>query len=142
MSRPPDDQPPAALRRSTRDLLRSFEGIDQAGLMRRPDPEEWSAWDIAYHIAQIEVWYIAKLCEASSPSPLAALERFLEVWSEMRGRALSLVEAIPAERLDVAGPLSGVPDWTPRHLIERMTAHDAEHAAQVRAARADGTEGR
>jgi hypothetical protein len=121
---------------STADLVDALSGLMDEALARRPAPEEWSAWDIAYHVAQIEVWYIAKLCEAAAGGPAAALTRFTDVFAGMRARALDLVRALPPERLDAPGQLTGVPDWTPRDLVERMAAHDHEHAAQTRTATA------
>lgn len=125
------------LRSSTGEVAEAFRGLTEQTLNRRPAPEEWSAWDIAYHLAQIEVWYIAKLCEAAASGPVDALERFMAVYQAMRSQAVMLaaaLPALPAERLDQPGQLTGVPDWTPRQLVERMTAHDHEHAAQVQAA--------
>jgi hypothetical protein len=119
---------------STADLADALGGLTDAALTLRPAPEAWSAWDIAYHVAQIEVWYIAKLCEAAGGGPAAALARFLELFAGMREEALALVHALPPERLDEPGQLTGVPDWTPRLLVERMAAHDHEHAAQARTA--------
>jgi hypothetical protein len=124
----------ADLAASTTALLAALSGHDEAALARRPAPEEWSAWDIAYHVAQIEVWYVAKLCEAAAASAPDAMARFLAAWSELRAEGLRLAAAIPAERLDQPDLLSGVPDWTPRQLIERIVAHDEEHARQARAA--------
>jgi hypothetical protein len=116
---------------STEQVFEAISGLDVEQLVRRPAPEEWSAWDIAYHVAQIEVWYVAKLCEAASVDAPAAMERFLEAWQQLRRFGLTLAERIPPERLDAAGLLSGVPDWTPRQLIERMAGHDREHAEQA-----------
>jgi hypothetical protein len=133
---PRRDQPPdvRALTRSSANLLDALSGLDARRLAQRPAPDEWSAWDIAYHVAQIEVWYFAKLCEAASHDAPAAMARFLTAWQAIRAQGLALVAALPRERLDEAGLLSGVPDWTPRQLLERMAAHDQEHAAQARAA--------
>ena len=127
------------LARSTAALQSALTGLDTEMLNRRPAPGEWSAWDIAYHVAQIEVWYVAKLCEASAADASQALARFMELWFAMRAQALALAAEIPDDRLDRAGLLSGVPNWTPRQLVERMAAHDREHAAQARAA-TGGTE--
>jgi len=121
----------AHLAASTSELLHTLSGLDAEALLRRPAAGEWSAWDIAYHVAQIEVWYIAKLCEAATPEPAAAMARFLDLWQTMRAQALELSRSIPIDRLDREGLLTGVPDWTPRQLIERMAAHDLEHAAQA-----------
>jgi hypothetical protein len=122
---------------STAQVFAALSGLDAEELVRQPAPEEWSAWDIAYHVAQIEVWYLAKLCEAASMDAPAAMERFLEAWRQIRQLGLTLAEQIPRERLDAAGLLTGVPDWTPRQLIERMAAHDREHAEQAIAAAFD-----
>lgn len=119
---------------STEQVLAALSGCDAEQLLRRPAPEEWSAWDIAYHIAQIEVWYVAKLCEAASPDAPAAMERFLTAWQQLRRFGLALAAQIPPERLDTPGLLSGVPNWTPRQLLERMASHDREHAEQAIAA--------
>lgn len=126
-----------ALRRSTEAVRAAFSGLDAQALARRPAPTAWSAWDIAYHVAQIEVWYAAKICEAAD-DPAEALRRFLGLWSAMRAAALTIAQAIPDGRLDVPGLLGGVPDWTPRQLLERIAAHDQEHAAQVREAADSG----
>ena len=125
-----------ALARST-DMLRSaLSGLDNDTLGRRPAPGEWSAWDIAYHMVQLEVWYLAKLCEATTQEPSQAMDRFMQLWSEMRARSLSMAAEVSPDRLDAEGLFTGVPDWTPRLLLERMAAHDREHAVQARAAAA------
>lgn len=116
---------------STSQILGALSGLDAGRLSRRPAPDQWSAWDIAYHVAQIEVWYVAKLCEAVSPDASEAMEAFLEAWRRLRLLGLSLASLIPPERMDTPGLLSGVPDWTPRQLIEAMAAHDREHAQQA-----------
>ena len=116
---------------STAQVLGALSGLDAGQLTRRPAPDAWSAWDIAYHVAQIEVWYVAKLCEAADADAPAAMERFLAAWHQLRRIGLTLAEQIPPERMDTAGLLSGVPDWTPRELVERMAAHDREHAHQA-----------
>jgi hypothetical protein len=122
---------------STAQILGALSGLDAEQLASRPASDAWSAWDIAYHVAQIEVWYVAKLCEAANVDAPAAIEQFLEAWRRLREFALTLVEQIPPEQMDTPGLLSGVPDWTPRQLVERIVAHDREHAQQ--AADASGT---
>jgi hypothetical protein len=122
------------LARSSDEIQRALAGFDAEQLARRPAPGEWSAWDIAYHLAQIEVWYFAKLCEAASDDPPSALARFMRALGQMRSAGVAVASAIPEERLDTPGLLGGVPDWTPRQLLERIAAHDREHAAQVIAA--------
>jgi uncharacterized damage-inducible protein DinB len=124
------------LARSTAMLRSALSGLDNDALNRRPARGEWSAWDIAYHIVQLEVWYLAKLCEATTRQPSQAMERFVQLWLEMRARALSMAAELAPDRCDAEGLLTGVPDWTPRRLLERMADHDREHAAQARAARA------
>lgn len=135
MSDLPNEDMTASLLRelsdSTAQILGALSGLDAGQLSRRPAPEQWSAWDIAYHVAQIEVWYVAKLCEAASGDAPAAMEQFLEAWRRLRLIGLTLAARIPIERLDTTGLLSGVPDWTPRRLIEAMAAHDREHAQQA-----------
>jgi hypothetical protein len=113
------------------DALAAFNEIGRR-VAQRPADGGWSPWELAYHLFDIERWYVAKLCEASVPDQPAALQRFLAVWSRLREEAAAIAAEIPPERMDVAGLLSGVPDWTPRLLIEAITAHDREHAAQVR----------
>jgi hypothetical protein len=122
------------LARSTARLHNSLAWLSEDQLSRRPAPEEWSAWDIAYHVAQIEIWYLAKLCEAAAPDRAAALHIFVELWQKLRVEGLALADQVPADHLDRTGLLGGVPDWTPRELIERMAAHDQEHADQATAA--------
>jgi hypothetical protein len=116
-------------------VLAAYAHITAAELDRRPQDGGWSAWEVAYHLLDIERWYIAKLCEATAPDRAAALARLLGVWAQLREETLALARAVPPARLDRAGLLSGVPDWTPRRLLGAITAHDHEHAAQVRAAR-------
>ncbi len=102
---------------------------------QRPPDGGWNAWEIAYHVFDIERWYIAKLCEAAAPDRAAALDRFVAVWSRLRDESIRLVDEIPPQRLGQAGLLSGVPEWTPAGLIAAMAAHDREHAEQALAAR-------
>jgi uncharacterized damage-inducible protein DinB len=131
----PDATPEVrALAASTERLFEALSGLDAEQLTRRPAPDAWSVWDIAYHIAQMEVWYLAKLCEAASTGAPAALERFLQVWRQVRRQGLALADEIPADHLDRPGLLTGVPDWTPRDLLALMAAHDEEHAEQAAAA--------
>lgn len=116
-------------------VLSAFAGAGTEASQRAPDGG-WSAWEVAYHLLDIERWYIAKLCEASAADRAEALARFVAVWARLRDEAIALARDVPAERLHVAGLLSGVPDWTPGGLIASMSAHDREHAAQVTSARA------
>jgi hypothetical protein len=131
-----DPYPPewGELAGSTDGLLGALYGLNEEQLARRTAVGEWSAWDIAYHVAQMEVWYLAKLCEAACSSAPEAMREFVVWWRSQRQKALALADAIPPERLDTPGLLGGVPDWTPRQLLERMAAHDREHTAQVQAA--------
>jgi hypothetical protein len=124
------------------DAMAAFSEIGRQ-IEQRPADGGWSPWEVAYHLFDIERWYIAKLCEASATDRPAALQRFLAVWSRLRDKAAAIAAGIPPERMDVAGLLSGVPDWTPRLLLEAMEAHGHEHAAQVRdtLGAADGTTG-
>lgn len=125
-----------ALLRSGEALAAAFADIDAPSLLQRPAAGEWSAWDIAYHVAQIEIWYYAKLCEAVYPDPVAAVRHFLAGWQELRVRAVALAEQLPTARLAQRGLLTGVPEWSAHDLLERVAAHDLEHAAQALAARA------
>jgi hypothetical protein len=122
-------------------IFAALYGLDGEQLMRRPAPGEWSAWDIAYHVAQIEVWYFAKLCEAAFPNPADAMRAFVLYWRSQRQQGLAVAGDIPLERLDTPALLGGVPEWTPRQLLERMAAHDREHADQATTAwTSDGDE--
>jgi hypothetical protein len=135
MSDAQNGQPgPAELMGSTNALLAALSGLDEERLARRAAPGEWSAWDVAYHVAQMEVWYLAKLCEAAFSSAPEAMGEFVASWRSQRQMTLALAGAIPPERLDTPGLLGGVPNWTPRQLLARMAAHDREHTAQVQAA--------
>jgi hypothetical protein len=127
-----EDSSAAALRASRDTVLTAFAAV--ADIERRPEDGGWNAWEVAYHLLDLERWYIAKLCEAVSADRPGALARFLGVWSRLRDETIALARALPPERLDQAGVLSGVPDWTPRTLLDAISAHDQEHAAQVRRA--------
>ncbi len=117
------------------DSMAALARVPAAEIVLRPAGGGWNAREIAYHLFDIERWYIAKLCEAATPNQAAALSRFMEIWSRLRDEAILLAAEIPDERLDQPGLLTGVPEWTPRSLIAAMAAHDREHAAQARAAR-------
>ena len=123
------------LREGQAAVLAALAAVPPAQVARRPSEDSWNAWEIAYHLFDIERWYVAKLCEAAAPDRSAALGRFMHVWSRLRDEAIELARAIPVERLEQAGLLGGVADWTPRVLIAAIAAHDREHAAQVLAAR-------
>ena len=132
---------PAArdLAQSTARLHDALAHLTAEQLERRPGPGEWSTWDIAYHVAQIEVWYLAKLCEAVAADRAEAFRLFVGLWQTARAEGLALAGRIPSARLDQPGLLGGVPDWTPRELLQRIAAHDREHAAQVDAAVGGGS---
>ena len=119
-------------------VLMALAGQTDEELARRPPDGGWNAWEIAYHLFDIERWYIAKLCEAATADRAAALARFMTVWARLRDEAVALARDIPPERLDAPGLLGGVPDWTPRGLLAAIAAHDYEHAAQIQAAREEG----
>lgn len=126
-----------ALRTGRTAVSAAFAGITGDDLSRRPAAEAWSAWEVAYHLFDIERWYIAKLCEAVSNDKSEALHQYLAIWGRLRDEAIQLATRIPDHRVDQPALLSGIPDWTPRGLLQAMTAHDHEHAAQVLAARGD-----
>jgi hypothetical protein len=128
----PADDAIAELRQSVAEVLAAFDSTD-GEVERRPAGGGWNAWEIAYHLLDIERWYVAKLCEAVAPGKPAALQRFLMAWARLRDEALGLAAQLPPERMDTPGLLTGVPDWTPRVLLAAMAGHDHEHAAQVRA---------
>lgn len=116
-------------------VLAALRGLTVEDAAARPADGGWSAWEIAYHLFDIERWYIAKLCEAVAPGRSDALDRFITIWSWLREESIRLARAIPAQRLSETGLLSGVPDWTPAGLIAAIAAHDREHAAQALSAR-------
>lgn len=126
----------AALASSKAAVLAALDGLTGADLARRAPDGGWNAWEIAYHLFDIERWYVAKLCEAVAPDRAAALARFMAVWARLREETIALARAVPAGRLDTPGLLSGVPDWTPRGLLAAIAAHDHEHAAQILLTRA------
>jgi hypothetical protein len=128
----------AALEASTAAVLVALRGCVGDEPVRRPSDGGWNAREIAYHLLDIERWYAAKLCEAVALDQSAALDRFMDVWSRLRAETLALARAVPSDRLDRRGLLSGVPAWTPRDLLAAMAAHDREHAAQALAARRSG----
>lgn len=123
------------LRAGQQAVERTLTGLSAVAARSRPMDGGWNAREIAYHLVDIERWYIAKLCEAVTNDPAAALDRFVAIWSDLRRQTLALAEAIPPERLDQAGLLSGVPEWTPRSLLTAIADHDQEHAAQAVAAK-------
>lgn len=125
----------SALEAGRGQVLEAFARMHAAELDGAEAAGEWTAWEIAYHLLDIERWYIAKLCEAAAADRVEALARFMAVWARLRDETLALAHDLPPERLDVAGLLSGVPDWTPRSLLDAIAAHDREHAAQIGAAR-------
>lgn len=116
------------------DVLDALCGASEHDLMRRPADGGWNAWEVAYHLLDIERWHIAKLCEAATGDRAEALARFAAIWSRLRDEAIALTRAVPEERLDTLGLLTGIPDWTPRRLITAIAVHDHAHAAQIRAA--------
>ena len=112
-------------------LLDLLYGLDGDAITRRPAPGSWNIWEIAYHLFDIERWYIAKLCEAVSADQPAALRQFIGAWAKLRDITLELSAIVPPERLDQPGLLSGVPDWTPRALLQMIADHDNEHGGQI-----------
>lgn len=123
---------------STARVLDALAAASEEEVTARAAAGDWSAWEIAYHLFDIERWYVAKLCEAVAGSRAEALTRFVAGWRALRRETEELVAALPPDRLDRPGILSGVPAWTPRTLVEAIAAHDREHAAQALAARARG----
>ena len=118
------------------EVLAAFAGMDAATATRQPADGGWDARSVAYHLLDIERWYIAKLCEAVTDDPASALQRFLAVWQRLRAETIALAAALSPDRLGTPGLLSGVPGWTPALLLKTIAQHDAEHAEQVAALRA------
>ena len=124
-----------AMEQSRAAVLAALDSLTVEEAERRPAAGDWNVHEIAYHLLDMERWYIAKLCEAVGRDQPDTLARFIAIWARLRDETIALARELPAARLDTAGLLGGVPDWTPRRLLDMIAAHDAEHAAQALAAR-------
>ena len=60
-------------------VLAALAGLTDAELARRPPDGGWNGWEIAYHLFDIERWYVAKLCEAATADRAAALSRYMTI---------------------------------------------------------------
>ncbi|MBI3969521.1 MAG: DinB family protein [Chloroflexi bacterium] len=114
------------------EVVRAFADLSPDEVHRRPAPGEWSPWEMVYHLASAEVWWVAKLCEATAPDRHVATARLLDLWRTLRTAAFEYAGELDPGRLDQPGQLTGVPDWTPRILLESFVTHAQEHAQQLR----------
>jgi hypothetical protein len=115
-------------------------------LTRRPEPAEWSAYELLGHLfdAELALSFRARLILAQDEPPLlgydqdawATLPRppfagLLDAYAAMRSTNLVLVRATPPAAWDRYGVHSERGKTTFRLLVETTAGHDRAHLAQL-----------
>ena len=129
------------------DLLAAFEGIPQDAFERscveRPDGEPWAIRDLLWHVGLFEDWtrrtvdvgvrggMPAAYTERTRPT-IAQTPEYLGEWlAQSRRPLLALLRRLPEDGLDASFTLADGESMTARWMLERVIAHDREHADQI-----------
>lgn len=142
-----------ALAGARRALLAALDGIEQAQFVRRPDaPDEhaarWSVREVLWHVADSErcwrEWAEAALRGAAitrfegrrRPAELNRPPHLLEALEEQRASTLALLGSLGDEANLDAVHASPSREMSILDMLDHLTNHDRDHAAQVTVLRA------
>ncbi len=136
------------------ELLKSLKGLREETVRTRPEPNEWSVWEVLEHVANVDGVYVLRIgqilageadLKAYDPADweadrIAAAEEglagVLQRFYAARVEVLRIVSGLDAEDMEKSGkhPLRGA--MTIRQLIQAVIDHDLDHAEQVAKTRA------
>lgn len=135
------------------EVLAALDGIDEAGLDARPDPDGWTAREVVHHLADSEMTSalrLRKLLAEDSPriEPYdeagyaerlpydRPIEGSLEAFRGARASTASILDRLPERAWTRAGRHPEHDRYTVEDWLEIYAAHAFEHADQIRRARA------
>ena len=129
------------------ELVAAFEGISQDAFERRcierPAGEQWAIQDVLWHIGLVEDWTrravdlgirgVTPTAYAERARPaIAQTPEYLGAWLEQcRRPLLVLLRRLPDDALDASFTLADGESTTVRGMLERVIAHDREHAHRI-----------
>lgn len=129
------------------ELLAAFQGIPQDAFERpcveRPTGEPWAVRDVLWHIGLVEDWTRRAVdqgvrgetppADAPRTRPeIAQTPEYLGAWLEQcRRPLLALLRRLPEDALERSFALADGQATTTRRMLERVAAHDREHAEQI-----------
>ena len=146
----------ALLERTPAALREQLAGLPSAWIESRPDPDNWSAYQVVCHLAYIEDndWLVrARMIVEEGPArafpPVdhgdqsaryagQSLEQVLERFTQLRGRNLAAVRPLLTDPgvLDRRGLHPALGEVTMRQLLSAWAVHDLNHLRQAQEAMA------
>jgi len=146
----------ALLERTPGALHEQLAGLPMAWTESRPDPDNWSAYQVVCHLAYIEEhdWLVrARLILEQGPTEAfppvdhgdqsdryagQSLEQVLDQFAQLRNRNLDAVRPLLADAgvLDQRGLHPALGEVTMRELLATWVVHDLNHVRQAQHAMA------
>jgi len=145
----------ALLETSRQTLMDAISGLDEEGFKVRPDTSEWSAAEVLAHLLATERTFTQQAQAAPSQerftiAPVTEDERQEQARLAQRAPVPQILHGLLAQRRDTMRLLKGLSsdqltktlthpsrgDETAAGLFRQTAEHEAEHAAQIRALRA------
>jgi len=136
------------------ELLRQLKGLREETARTRPEPNEWSVWEVLEHVADVDGLYSMRIGQilagetelkandpadweaARSAAAKGGLAGVLQRFYAARVEVLRAVSELGPADMEKSGkhPIRG--PMTIRQLIESVIRHDLDHAEQVAKTRA------
>lgn len=130
-----------------RTLPRLLGGLDDAAWRRRPEPGEWSPYELMGHFFDVDLvfgfrWRLTATADGAAypgydENAFAALARpeparLLDIWTGLREANLVFLRALPAEAYTRMGVHSEQGEEPLRVAVDKFAGHDIAHLDQFR----------
>jgi hypothetical protein len=131
-------------------VLRALvDGVDEAGLRRRPEPREWAIIEVVGHLADTEEWALDRIrrmlaednpqLEPFDQEALAIQRRYLDLdlqeqlarLQRLRGQHLAVLEALDAPGWERTGRHGEHGQVTLELYETQVGAEEVDHLAQI-----------
>lgn len=130
-----------------RTLPRLLDDLDDAAWRRRPEPGEWSPYELMGHFFDVDLvfgfrWRLTATADGAAypgydENAFAALARpeparLLDIWTGLREANLAFLRALPAEAYTRMGVHSEQGEEPLRVAVDKFAGHDIAHLDQFR----------
>lgn len=136
------------------ELLLQLKGLQEETVRTRPEPKEWSVWEVLQHVANVDRMTVRRLAETEAGKPdlsaynlddfeaemsaaeMDGLSGVLRRFYAARVQLMDAVSDLTAADLEKSGRHPRYGSMTARQLVEKIVEHDLDHAGQVARTRA------